>query len=360
MAELSRPTIVRLQISNEQGEELRVVVDPQHVVRHLVHNPTAPTPEGEALGFDQEGAKRVRDLVAHVRVAHVQTGQDDALDFKGRRDVFRHHFTTEHVNEYDTGRHYEVDVLPALHQQRPIDALKPRDDVTGVQTWHQFASATDELTQAAKQFRRRSLNDDFSGPARTCIFSLRCVLPLPFPASQLSVFAGRHVRLRQGRLDSQVPVLFLQGLHFGFLGVDRGLLIHSFRVHHALAEATGGRLGVDDIHRLRLLQPVLTCRKAAGVFREVSISVLVQCPIWAGQGRVYLRKQHLRVNSVCDQLGKLSSHMPCFPHGWEKLFRMENVAYEVCTGLLCILPIAFQRRMTQKLSCFQTNDKHRL
>ena len=84
---------VGFEVAKDLGEVARIFVHTQHSGAVLVDKTHAPCPEpvpavapgitaGQAwrrLGVDEERLERIADLVAHVRVRQVQTGQDDSL-----------------------------------------------------------------------------------------------------------------------------------------------------------------------------------------------------------------------------------------------------------------------------------------
>lgn len=71
-----------LQFGEDLGEEARLGVDSQHVRRQPVHDEQASVPELVLGVLHQERLQRVANLVAHVRVGQIETGQDRRLEFR--------------------------------------------------------------------------------------------------------------------------------------------------------------------------------------------------------------------------------------------------------------------------------------
>jgi len=95
---------VSLEIAEHLGEVARVLVHAQHARAVFVHQAHAARPEtlagvaagvaaGQAMrgvGVDQERFERIADLVAHVGVGQIETGQHDRLQLLLARYLSKH------------------------------------------------------------------------------------------------------------------------------------------------------------------------------------------------------------------------------------------------------------------------------
>lgn len=138
---------VSFQITKNRREKLCIVVDSKHLARKFVHDPTTSAPESVSLGFNEEGAEGVGNLVAHVRVAHIEASEDDALHFEHTVNGFMKHLPTQHVHEHNTRRHYERYILPSLHDQRAVHSTEPGGHVRWLKLGQAVATLANKVAQ---------------------------------------------------------------------------------------------------------------------------------------------------------------------------------------------------------------------
>ena len=140
------PGTVGFQVSEHCSEKLSVIVNSQHLSGKLVHYSATTSPERAALWLDEKRSEGIRDLVTHVRVAHVEAGKHNALDLEHAGDGLVQHLATQHVHEHNTRRHNEGNVLPPLHNQGAVDPAEPGGDVPWLEVSNPITSLTDEMS----------------------------------------------------------------------------------------------------------------------------------------------------------------------------------------------------------------------
>jgi len=109
-----------------------------------------------ATGRDEKRLQWVADFVAHVRVGEVEAGEDERVQAAADADVLQCWLSVEfgadeQVDEDDVGRVDESDVLPALQQQRPVDAAQPRRGVRRIERVAVAPAATSQVLAETAQ-----------------------------------------------------------------------------------------------------------------------------------------------------------------------------------------------------------------
>ncbi|GFS89066.1 uncharacterized protein NPIL_473611 [Nephila pilipes] len=151
-----------LEFGEDLCEEAGLAIDPQHLATEQVDNEQTPVPEFVLGVLHQEGFEGVRDLIAHVRVAQIEAGEDHCLEFALGLDVLCDGFAHQHIQEDDVGRVDESDVLPSLHQEAAVHSPKPHHGVCRVEVAESSASSPKKFAQAPQEFRGGCLNDRFA------------------------------------------------------------------------------------------------------------------------------------------------------------------------------------------------------
>lgn len=107
----------RFQLREHFSEETRLRVNSQHVEGQAVDDEEAPVPELIFGVFDEEGFERVGDLVAHVGVGEIETGEYDRLELLwAAYPLAVDQLADQHVNEHHVRGVNERHILKQVKQ----------------------------------------------------------------------------------------------------------------------------------------------------------------------------------------------------------------------------------------------------